>query len=279
MENENIIYKNECGIEFIQFKKLLDLGIMNVYTLKGEDTDFTFNKKNSKSSYDRICNALKIEKEQILIPRQAHTDIVICANENTTTEDLIDIDGLITDKKNIVLATRNADCILFMFYDPVKKVIANVHSGWKGTFKKIAQKTVVKMMTNYECRVEDVLCFISPSIRKCHFEVEEDVKELCEEIFNFSVRKDLEILKDIDKKITENTKVSELVIEKGEVIEGKQKYFIDTVLINQILLEEVGLKHENIIDSGLCSFCNQDKINSARAEGENFKRAIALIKM
>ena len=279
MENENIIYRNECGIEFIQFKRLLDLGIMNAYTLKGKDTDFTFNKENSKSSYDRICNALGIKMEQILIPKQAHTDIVICANENTTQEDLVDIDGIITDKKDIVLATRNADCILFMFYDPAKKVIANVHSGWKGTFKKIAQKTVVKMMTNYGCKAEDILCFISPSIRKCHFEVDEDLKELCEEIFDFEVNKELEIVKEANRNNIENSKIAELVIEKGEIVEGMQKYFIDTVLINQILLEDVGLKHENIIDSGLCSFCNQDKINSARAEGKNFKRAIALIKM
>ena len=279
MENENIIYRNECGIEFIQFKRLLDLGIMNAYTLKGKDTDFTFNKENSKSSYDRICNALGIKMEQILVPKQAHTDIVICANENTTQEDLVDIDGIITDKKDIVLATRNADCILFMFYDPAKKVIANVHSGWKGTFKKIAQKTVVKMMTNYGCKAEDILCFISPSIRKCHFEVDEDLKELCEEIFDFEVNKELEIVKEANRNNIENPKIAELVIEKGEIVEGKQKYFIDTVLINQILLEDVGLKHENIIDSGLCSFCNQDKINSARAEGKGFKRAIALIKM
>ena len=237
MENENIIYKNECGIEFIQFKKLLDLGIMNAYTLKGKDTDFTFDREFSKSSYYRICNALNIKREQILVPNQTHTDNVFCVNEETKEEDLTDVDGLITDKKNIVLATRNADCILFMFYDPIKKVIANVHSGWKGTFKKISQKTVMKMVTNYGCKPENILCFISPSIRKCHFEVEDDVKNLCEEIFSFCVNKNLEIVKNVNINNIENPKISELVIE-----ENNGKYFIDTVLINQILLEEVRIE-------------------------------------
>ena len=52
---------------------------------------------------------------------------------------------------------------------------------------------------------------------------------------------------------------------------------IDTVLINKILLKNLGLKENNIIDCGICSVCNQYKIHSARAEGENFKRATAII--
>ena len=137
-------------------------------------------------------------------------------------------------------------------------MIANVHSGWKGTFQKIAEKTVVKMMNFYGCKSQDILVFICPSIRKCHFEVDEDVKDLCAQIFGFTNR-------------------LEEIIEVGEIKDGKTKYMIDTVLINQILLEDLGVKKSNIIDCEICSSCNQDKIHSARAEGENFKRATAVI--
>ena len=167
---------------------------------------------------------------------------------------------MITDKKEIALTTKNADCILFLFYDPVKKVIANVHSGWKGTFQKISEKTVAKMVDYYKCKPQDIICCICPSIRKCHFEVDEEVRDLCAQIFGFTNR--------IDE-----------FIEVGEIKEGKTKYMIDTVLINKILLEDIGLKPSNIIDCGICSVCNQDKIHSARAEGENFKRATAVIQM
>lgn len=260
MENENIIIKESEGLKYLQFKKLLELGILHAYTLKGDDTDFTFKREFSESSYNRLCKALNITREQILVPNQTHTDNIVCVEEETEESDFNEVDGLITDKKDIVLATRNADCILFLLYDPVKKVIANVHSGWRGTFKKIVQKTAVKMVTNYGCKAEDILCFISPSIRKCHFEVDEDVKDLCSGIFEFTGR-------------------TEEFIEKGHVIDGTQKYLIDTVLINRILLEDVGLKSENIIDSGLCSVCHKENINSARAEGKEFKRAIAVIKL
>ena len=91
-------------------------------------------------------------------------------------------DGLITNKKDLILSTTNADCILLLFFDPVKKVIANTHSGWKGTLKRISVKTVKKMKEEYGCNASDIICCICPSIRKCHFEVEKDVKDLFEKI-------------------------------------------------------------------------------------------------
>ena len=70
---------------------------------------------------------------------------------------------------------------------PVKKAIANTHSGWKGTIQRIAVKTVEKMIKEFECNPKDIICCICPSIRKCHFEVEKDVKDMFENEF-----KDLE---------------------------------------------------------------------------------------
>jgi len=172
--------------------------------------------------------------------------------------ELEDVDGLITNQPNIAITTKNADCILFLFYDPVKKVIANVHSGWKGTFQKIAEKTVVKMVDFYKCDPKNIIVCICPSIRKCHFEVDEDVKDLCSEIFKFTHR-----LEDI--------------IEIGEIKKGKTKYMIDTILINKILFKQLGIKDENVIDCGICSVCNSDRIYSARVQGEGFRRATAVI--
>lgn len=258
--SEEIIYKEYNGLNYIQFKKLLELGIKHAYTLKGENIDFTSGSEFEKSSYEKLCNALEIPKDALVKPKQTHTSCSKCIDKVEKTEDLENTDGLITNKNNIALTTKNADCILFLFYDPVKKVIANVHSGWRGTFKKIAEKTVLKMINYYRCDPKDIYCFICPSILKCHFEVDEDVKILCEEIFEFT------------------GKLNE-IISLGEIKEGKQKYFIDTVLINKLLFKDLGMKEENIIDCNLCSVCNSDKISSNRVEGKKFTRATAIIMM
>ena len=257
-KTEEVIYVKENGIEYMQFKKLLKYGIKHAYTLKSEGIDFAFDQDKNKYSYDKLCEALKIDSNSVVQPVQTHTDVVKCIDRVMKPEELENVDGLITNKSGIAITTKNADCILFLFYDPVKKVIANVHSGWRGTFQKIAEKAAQKMINYYGSKPEDILCFISPSIRKDHFEVEEDVKNLCESIFMFTGR-------------------VEEFIELGEITDGVQKYNIDTVLINKILLEGMGLQKKNIIDCDICSVCNGDKIESVRANENKSTRATMII--
>lgn len=260
LKNDKIIYVQKEGVEYIQFKKLLEFGVKHAYTLKTEGIDFSFSQEKRMPSYEKLCRALEIDINTIVEPIQTHTDIVKCIDKVEKSENLADVDGLITDKPGVALTTKNADCILFIFYDPVKKVIANVHSGWRGTFQKIAEKAVQKMINYYGSKAEDIFCFISPSIRKDHFEVEEDVKDLCQNIFEFTNR-------------------TEEFIQVGEVVSGVQKYYIDTVLINKILLEDLGLKEDNIIDCELCSVCNGDKIESVRVDGDKAGRATFIVNL
>ena len=156
------------------------------------------------------------------------------------------------------MMSTNADCNLILMYDPVKMVVGNIHAGWRGTFGKIALNAVNKMKSAFNSNPQDILCFLCPSIRKCHFEVDEDVMEHCRKEFAY-------------------TKMLDEIIEIGKIKDGKQKYFIDTVLINKILLEEAGIKPTNIIDSGICSVCCSQKIHSKRAEGECFGLGAAFI--
>ena len=258
--NDNILIKEgKNGIKYLQYKRLLDYGIKHAYTLTTPEIDFSFNRDEHDRSYKILAEELDIDVNNIVEPVQTHTDKIVCLESVISSDNLKDVDGLITNKQNIAITSKNADCILFLFYDPIEKVIANVHSGWKGTFQSISEKTVKKMIEIYGCLAENILCFISPSIRACHFEVDEDVKDIC-----------LENFKDLD---------TDSFINIGEVKDGKQKYLIDTVEINKILLKRIGLKEDNIVDSELCSVCNKEYIHSARAEGEGFKRETAIIMM
>ena len=256
--NDNIVLKETDGIRYIQFKKLLEFGVKHAYTLRG--TDFGHACPTSQESYKKLCDALGLDSKNLINPYQQHTDIVVCIDKYMTTEELTNLDGVITDNKELVLSAKNADCIIFLLYDPVKKVIGNIHSGWRGTFKKILEKGIVKLINNYKCDPKDIYCFISPSIRKCHFEVDEDVAELCKEIFGFTGKTDE-------------------FISLGDIKEGKQKYYIDTVEINKILMKDLGIEEDHIIDSELCSLCRKDILSSYRADGKNFERATGIISL
>lgn len=278
LSNENIVHINKDGVQYLQFRKLLEYGdvITHAYSI-GIDVNFRtarVNKqqlpeqefKKAMQDYENLCNAINVDYKNVVKTNQEHTDNIAIANKkinqnfpDINLEEYSRTDGIITQKENLVLSTTNADCILLLFFDPVTKTIANTHSGWKGTLQRISVKTVEKMVNEFRCKSENIICCICPSIRKCHFEVDKDVKDLFEEEF-----KDLNISKNTD------------IMEKQK---DKEKWNIDTVLINKIILKKAGLKTENIIDSGLCSVCNKDLIHSFRVEKQGYGLNTALISL
>lgn len=258
--NDNIVYQQKGNLAYLQFKKLLEYPeITHCYTLRsGDELNFVppYRDQNLlKQSYHKISDCLSLDETKIVKPHQTHTDRV----ENATkVEPFEEVDGLITNKANLVLLTTSADCTSLLFYDPVQKVIASVHSGWRGTLKGIAVKAVQKMVETYQCRPQNIICCLCPCIRQCCFEVEEDVKKLFQERF-------------------ENSMPMKEVIKKGAMKQEKQKYFIDTTQIIIHCLKQVGLKEENIVDSGICTVCHSNLFHSYRAHKENSGRNAALI--
>ena len=271
-ENDIIKHIENKNIEYIQFKKLLKYPEINhAYIFKTHDMNFRVKTdfsqiEQTKKNLKIMCDNCGFKYDTIIRPDYWHTTNVEIVNNVDTSKEIPELraerfprtDGLITDKKDITIMSTNADCLLVLLYDPIKKVIGNIHCGWKGSFGKIILNEIKKMKEEYNCDPQNIEAYFSPCIRKCHFEVDEEVMNQCKEIFEYT------------------GKINE-IIQLGEVKEGKQKYLIDNVLINKLLLLESGLKEENIVDSGICSICEKDKIHSRRAEGLDFGLAALFI--
>lgn len=261
LEDEKVIIYKQDDIEYLQFKRLLEYpNLIHAYTLKSKgELNFLPEYQDSEmleKSKQKICKALGLQKQNIVKPHQTHTNIV--KKVTKSIEKFNEVDGLITNETDIALCTTSADCTTFLLYDPVKDVIGNVHSGWRGTVQKIGQNAIQKMIKTYASNPKDIICCICPHIRKCHFEVEEDVMELF-------------------KKEFQNLSLAEGIIEKGQIIGGKQKYYINTTKINIELLKQAGLKQENIIDSGICTVCNESQFHSYRAHKQQSGRNAGII--
>lgn len=272
LSNDNVLHVKKHGIEYLQFKKLLEYNeiLKHGYGI-GIDRNYRTSKDKHSKEYEKaikdykdLCSVLEINYTDCIKPCQEHTKNVRIVKQKMNVgkfdfeqDEYKSTDGLITNQPNIALATTNADCILFMFFDPEKKVIANVHSGWRGTLQRISIQAVNKMQNEYGCDTKNIICCICPSIRKCHFEVQSDVQKLYYEEFK--------TLKGID----------DLIIPDSE----QGKWHIDTVEINKIILKQAGLKEKNIIDSEICSVCNSDLIHSYRVEKEGYGLGTAIIEL
>ncbi len=146
-----------------------------------------------------------------------------------------DCDALLTDQENVIVGILTADCVPILLYDPVRRVVAAVHAGWRGTEGEIVIKTVGAMKHRFGTDPSDILAGVAPAIGKCCYEVGEDVAS------HFSAYPDA-----IDR--------------LGE------KSMIDLSAINKIQMISAGILEEHIEMSGICTACEVETFFSYRRE-------------
>lgn len=151
------------------------LSTMNLSSSRGDDIELVL------ENYRRFGLAAGFDPDRLVCSDQVHsTNIYIATEEDagrgTTNKDkLKDIDGIVTNVKNLPIMTFYADCVPLYFYDPVKQVVGMAHSGWRGTVNNIGGKMIATMQQTYGSNPTDIICAIGPSICKSCYEVSEDV--------------------------------------------------------------------------------------------------------
>lgn len=207
--------------------------------------------ENIRENFRLLADVLEIPEDHMVRTSQTHTtNIRIVTKDDmgkgiTRERDYDDIDGLMTNVPGIALITGHADCNAVFFYDPVKKVIAMVHSGWRGTLGGISKNCADMMKEQFGCRAQDIYVGIGPALCQDCFEVDEDVA-----LAFFS----------------KNGKYAEFAEQKGK------KYYLHLKEIIKEDLDAEGFDREKIFDMGLCTKCRGDLFFSHR--GQKGKRGI-----
>ena len=137
---------------------------------------------NVAENFRRFCAAAGADPAALVKNHQVHGDRI----RYVTSEDACgcpadpgtaQADGLITDRPGVCLTVFTADCIPVLLYDPVRRVIAAVHAGWRGTALGIAARAAERMTGDFGCRPGDILAAIGPGISRCCFETHADVPD------------------------------------------------------------------------------------------------------
>ena len=76
--------------------------------------------------------------------RQVHSDIVVSAGAEACGI-LGDGDGLVTATPGLWIGVRTADCAPVILADPVRRAVAVIHAGWRGTVGMIVARAVARM--------------------------------------------------------------------------------------------------------------------------------------
>lgn len=148
---------------------------MNLSYTRGDDPEHV------TENFRRFAKAVGFRPEDIVTSDQTHTTNIRRVTEKdrgsgiTRERSFHDIDGLITDTPDVVLATFYADCVPLYFVDPVHRAIGLSHSGWRGTVNKMGAATIKAMQETFGTDPADLLTAIGPSICQDCYEVSEDV--------------------------------------------------------------------------------------------------------
>ncbi|MDD4389295.1 MAG: peptidoglycan editing factor PgeF [Eubacteriales bacterium] len=192
----------------------------------------------------RLGDVVGFTPEDMVMTDQIHEDTIIKVTEEDRGIGLFkqietNGDAFITNSKNVALTVFTADCTPILLYDPIRKAIGAVHSGWRGTAIDIVGKTVAQMSLEYGCKPENIYSVIGPCISACCFETQGEVPSAMRELLG----------DDAECSITRT----------GD------KYHVDLKLINKLLLERAGVNKIEIIKN--CTACETDMFWSHRRMG------------
>ena len=269
LTNDVVIHQEKDGIQYLQFKKLLEYEdqLAHCFSTRiggvGGHLNLRFSENEVKdhivSNYKKICDVIGVNHKDLVFAKQVHEDVIRIVGEENRGEGIIKpgpkdgCDGLITNFSKVPLVTLYADCVPVIFYDPVKKIIAMSHAGWRGTVKKIPAKTIARMHEQYKCNLDNIIACIGPSIGSCCFEVDEPVVNEFKHAFGFWPE----------------------IIEPSSL----EKSRINLWKANSLQLIEAGLKEENVQVSEICTTCNTDIFYSYRAEQGKTGRLAAFMQI
>ena len=226
---------------------------LNLGATRGDDPDHV------RENCRRFFAAIGAAGDHLARTNQVHGDgvrVITTADSQTDICEKVnyEADALITAIPGITLMVTVADCVPILLYDPVRRVVAAVHSGWRGTAEGVVTRTVDRMVDVYGCRPEDILAAIGPSIGPEHFETHEDVP---------------------------NAMMASLATQALHYIQIKEngKFSVDLKGLNHLRLTQAGLTEDHIAVSTECTACDSEKYWSHRRCGNDRGAMVAAIQL
>ena len=230
------------GIEILQSRALLEESVPHGFTLR---TGSFGARGNGERDRERLRRALGFSR--LAEMHQFHGNDVRVLEGNGVAR----CDGLLAGESGVGVVVQSADCVPLLLWAARARAVAAVHAGWRGTRAGIASRAVSRLSEVYGAPVEEIHAAIGPAIRVCCYEVGDEVISA----FAGSGR-------DIER-----------ISRPGP----RGRRHLDLVEENGAQLVSSGILAERVYDSGLCTFCENERFYSFRREGSGVGRIFGAV--
>lgn len=240
-----MIFRNDNGTDYCQFEHLStcsDIGHAIFLRTRG-CSDAPFDRLNvslavgdhaERVAGNRRLVADALDATELVFVRQVHGHRVRIIDDRPVGDGAAspEADAMITDRAGKYLMVQVADCQPILMYDPVRRVVANIHCGWRGSVADVIGRTVEALRSGFGCAAKDLLVGVGPSLGPC-----------CAEFVNY----------------------------REEIPSWLWGYRRDTVYFDfwamtRDQLIAAGVREDRIEVSRLCTRCNTDRFFSYRGE-------------
>ncbi|UCG13269.1 MAG: laccase domain-containing protein [Deltaproteobacteria bacterium] len=183
----------------------------------------------------------------LIYARQSHSSKIVSLDKYPSVNPtphypLQGVDGFITRLSGLLMMIKVADCQAIFLYDPNRRVAAIVHSGWRGSVQNIIGNAVHQMVAHFDCKPQDVISAIGPSLGPCCAEFRHWHRELPTSFSRF--------------RLSEN--------------------HFDFWAISRKQLQDAGVLRENIEVAELCTRCHPQIFYSYRGERQTGRFAATI---
>jgi polyphenol oxidase len=238
-------------------KKVLNLGFTDWDTRER----VLENRKKFFASLDAV-------KTRVAGLRQIHSDMihVVGTADAPQGEQAPKGDALITREPGVLLVVQTADCIPILLADTKHRAVAAIHSGWRGTAQRIAEKALGWMQMAFGTRPQDVIAALGPGIGGCCYEVgHEVVKEFAAKFPNARewFKGPFDALENGD---SDPNWLPWLTMRPPGHAPPAPRAQLDLIAANRAILMAAGVSPDKIQSSGFCTSCRSDLFFSYRRE-------------
>ncbi|MBF0241774.1 MAG: peptidoglycan editing factor PgeF [Desulfamplus sp.] len=238
------VFTRHGGVSDLNFKSL------NVGLLVGDDKNSVYLNR------EIVAKSMGVDKERSIYLNQVHGEdfLVLKMGDHNLNSDIKvqspkEADGIITNIKGVLAVMQVADCQAVILYDPVNQVVANIHSGWRGSILNIAGRGVDIMAKEFGSDPAQIVAAISPSLGPCCAEFKNYQNEIPEHLWRYKIE-----LKD------------------GSTDESNH---FDFWKMSHDQLTDKGLLSQNIEIAKVCTSCTTNLFYSYRKEGITGRFAVA----
>jgi YfiH family protein len=230
-EIRHAVYTRHGGVSQGNFRSL------NVGLLTGDRPE------NVRANLAIIRNTLGARSLKTV--RQVHgTHIAIMGEARSSVcEEPVQADAMITALPGVALVVKQADCQAVILFDPSRRVVSNIHCGWRGHRENLIGTVVDRMRADFGCKPSDLRAGIGPSLGPCCGEFVTHERLFPGSFSRFMVRRN----------------------------------YFDFWAISRWQLREAGVKEDHIETAAICTKCNPTLFYSYRAEGTTGRFATAVM--